>query len=83
MCSGFIVKRKIPRMPKGIEVCVSHAFIFHFLSYFVALANGFCSHNGWIATDLLDALPEKRKLEDGGYLSDDGGEVSSSSIPIS
>ncbi|CAK9326043.1 unnamed protein product [Citrullus colocynthis] len=24
--------------------------------------------------DLLDALPEKRKLEDGGYLSDDGGQ---------
>nr|AAZ32886.1 putative origin recognition complex subunit 6-containing protein [Medicago sativa] len=27
--------------------------------------------------DLLDVLPSKRKAEDGGYLSDDGAEVSS------
>ncbi|KAL6957075.1 Origin of replication complex subunit 6 [Sarracenia purpurea var. burkii] len=26
--------------------------------------------------DLLDALPEKRRFEDGGYLSDDGNELS-------
>lgn len=25
--------------------------------------------------ELLDILPEKRKIEDGGYLSDDGPEV--------
>jgi len=32
--------------------------------------------------DLLDVLPSKRKAEDGGYLSDDGEEVSMATLSL-
>lgn len=54
-----------------LTVTLLHGLLEDYLLHLILLRNFFLPS----LAELLDVLPEKRKIEDGGYLSDDGLEV--------